>query len=228
VQIEECLAELAEIRSLLDSFAAHEPPSARSLLAQFARANRVAAESAEILVVDIEYQYGRRRFDFVGMRRAQGVGGAAAFSTPRLVIGELFTGHRSPSTSLISFGAEAAEFAHALSGEHLTRARGELAELARQRQRLGVLAEMPFSHFAEGSPELLVAFTDRGFSGPALDAPLAELHDRAVARHFPPELLRFAAVGSARPESGDHSLTVHEEDLLPYRAFKGLRKRLQG
>lgn len=226
-QVSACAEELVRLRALLDGFSADEPVSAREQLTAFAWSNRAEPACAEIVVVDIEYHYGHRRFDFVAMRRAPSVGGAEAFTTPRLVIGELVTGHRPPS-GLASFGSDAAEFAHALAQEHLRRAKAELGELLRQRQRLGVSPETPFSHFADGMPELLVAFTDPGFATPVYDAPLAELHDRIVARHFPAELLSLTAVGAARPESRDSSLRIADNELLTYRAFKGMRKRLRG
>ena len=227
--VDACLSELADLCARLDTFAADAPPAPRESLMRFASANRKAADTAELIVVDVEYQYGRRRFDFVAMRRAAAVGGAGAFTTPRLVVGELHTGHRPPTATagLTSFGADAAEFAHALSGEHLARARAELGELASQRQRLGLSPETPFSHFTDGLPELLAVFIQPGFVTSAFDAPIAELHDRAVARHFPADLIRFAAVGEARTQRDDSSLDVGEDDTLPYRAFKGMRKRLQ-
>ena len=230
--VSELLGEVRALCEFADSLAAEEGATpARNVLMRFAEANGPHVSlSAELVVVDVEYQYGKRRFDFVAMRRATGVGGLGAFTTPRLVIGELFTGDRAPSSpaGLTTFGAEAAQFAHALSGEHLERAKTELTALAAQKIRLGLLAsDIPFSHFTAGSPELLVAFTTPRFSDASLDAPIAELHDRAVARHFPAELIEFAAVGDARPDD-DRSLEVAEDDVLPYRAFKGMRKRLQG
>ena len=230
--VEALLGEVRNLCELADEWAAEDATTpAREVLTRFAQANGPhASQAAELVVVDIEYQYGKRRFDFVAMRRATGVGGLGAFTTPRLVIGELFTGDRAPTSpvGLTSFAADAAQFAHALSGEHLERAKAELAALAAQKVRLGLLApELPFSHFTAGSPELLVAFMTPAFSEQSLDAPLAEMHDRAVARHFPAEFIEFAALGEARP-SEDHSLEVLEDDVLPYRAFKGMRKRLQG
>ena len=85
---------------------------------------------------------------------------------------------------------------------------------------------MPLT-FTAGSPELLIAFSTARFSEPVFDAPLVECHDRAVARHFSPELIALAAIGEARPEGGT-SLTLAENDIVTYRAFKGMRKRLQG
>jgi hypothetical protein len=227
-QVSDVLAAIAELRACIDSPSEDAPPSSRELLIDFAKANRMQADSAELIALDIEYSYGHRRFDFVGMRRATSVGGPAAFTTPRLVIGELYTGHRPPNATagLTTFGADAAEFARALGGEHLGRAKAELRDVALQRQRMGLLPATPFSHFADGSPELLVVFVDPDFIAPTLDAPLSELHDRAVARHFPTDLLHFAAVGPARPGGDDRSLTLREDDILPYRAFKGMRKRL--
>jgi hypothetical protein len=229
-EVSACLVEIASLRAGLDAFAQTEPLTARDLLMQFAAANRIDAETAEIVVVDVEYQYGRRKFDFVAIRRAVSVGGAGAFTTPRLVIGEVYTGHRMPgaTSGLTSFGAEAAEFVHALSGEHLMRAGAEIGELVLQRERLGLSPETPFARITDGLPELLTVFVRPDFATTAYDAPIAELHDRAVIRHFPADLMRFSAAGDARLESADKSLTLGEDDVLTYRAFKGMRKRLQG
>lgn len=224
------LRELAEMGARLKGWAATEPAAHREWLARFSEANSHGAYAdAEILVADIEYQYGKRRFDFVGMRRAAGVGGFGAFCTPRLVIGHLFEGERSASaiSALESFGADAAEFAHALSGEHLMRAKAELGELIAQKTRLGLLpAELPFSHFTADAPEIIAVFASQDFWDSSLDAPIAALHDRAIARHYSAELLSLAAIGDARG-SGDPTMALLESDILPYRAFKGMRKRLQ-
>ena len=158
------------------------------------------------------------------------MGGAGAFSTPRLVVGEL----RSPgrpltrNSSLAAFGSDAAEFVHALAGEHLIRAKAELADLVAQKVRLGLLpADLPFMRFTEDLPELLVVFTDPEFTEPALDTPIAELHDKLVARKFPTELLTFAATGEAAAAfGGDAEDRILEDDVMSYREFKGFRKRL--
>jgi hypothetical protein len=225
------LGELESLGAVIERWAAGEPaPSTREHLTRFAAANNGADEGDELIVVDIEYQYGRRKFDFIGMRRAAGVGGLGAFSTPRLVIGEL----RSPgrpltgNSALSGFGSDAAEFAHALAGEHLIRAKAELADLIAQKVRLGLLPEdLPFMRFTEDLPELLAVFTDPNFAEPELDAPIAELHDKLVARRFPTELLCFTATGEAAAAyGGDAEPRVWEDDVMAYRAFKGFRKRL--
>ena len=225
------LNELASLNVSLARWAAEEgAPSVREHLTRFASANAGSVPEDELIVVDIEYQYGRRRFDFVGMRRAAGVGGAGAFSTPRMVVGEL----RSPgrpltrNSSLAAFGSDAAEFVHALAGEHLIRAKAELADLVAQKVRLGLLpADLPFMRFTEDLPELLVVFTDPEFTEPALDAPIAELHDKLVARKFPTELLTFAATGEAAAAfGGDAEDRILEDDVMSYREFRGFRKRL--
>ena len=224
-----------DLRKGLDRWsAAGEPPPSRSHLLEFLAANAGrTAISDELLVVDIEYPYGRRKFDFVALRRAPSVGGAAAFTTPRLVLGDLrYPGRTLGGSSRPSeFGSDAGELAHALSGEHLARVRAEVAELTDQKQRLGLLpADIPFDRIAEGNPDLLEVFTDPTVAEQRFDAPLAELHDKLIARRFPVDHLRFAAVGAAReggvaPGSVAGGLTVESEDVLDYRAFKALRKR---
>jgi hypothetical protein len=181
-----------------------------------------------MVVVDTEYQYGKRRFDFVGMKRAEGVAGAGGFTTPRLIVGQFKTAGRplSGATGLAPTASDFAEFATALGGEHLRRAKAELGDLVAQKQRLGLLpGSIPFRHFTADAPEYLVVLAGFDPADPGLDEPVASVHERLVARHFSPDLLRFSAVGgSENPES----LRLGENDELSYREFKGMRRRLRG
>jgi hypothetical protein len=227
------LATVDELRADLDHWRAQgEPIPARAWLLDFAAANAGAAPMLdELVVVDVEYPYGRRKFDFVGVRRTPFVGGAGAFAMPRLVLGDLRYPGRAVGGSAqpAEFGSDAAELSHALSGEHLAHVRDEVGALLRQKQGLGLLpAEVPFERVSEGYPELVVVFEDADVADARFDAPIADLHDKLVTRRFPTEHLRFANVGLAREgaESTDASkLTVREGDVLDYRAFKGMRRR---
>lgn len=221
--------EVAAARTELDALrefdvaqASGENPSERSVLHAFATANDGRADAeARYIVADAEFQYGRRRFDFVGMQRAEGVGGLAGFTTPRLVFGQLKSGARplAGSSGLVAHAADFADFAQALGGTHLETARAELTDLVRQKLRLGLLSkDIPFRHFTEDDPEYLVVFSGFDLASTILDAPLAEMHDKLVARHCRPELLRFASV-----ETG-----VGAQDALTYREFKRYRKDLRG
>ena len=74
-------------------------------------------------------------------------------------------------------------------------------------------------------------FSDPDVVDAKFDAPVAELHDKLIAKRFPADRLAFAAVGEAREnaESADRvDLTVREADVFDYRAFKGMRKRRRG
>jgi hypothetical protein len=225
-EVAACLAELDALRELTDGYRDASVAGERADLQRFAAQN--SASTGPILVVDTEYQYGKRRFDFVAMRRAEGVAGPSGFTTPRLVVGQFkCVGRPIAGTSgLAASAADFAEFASALAGAHLARAKAELGDLTLQKQRLGLLpADVPFRHFTQDAPEYLVVLAGFDLSDPELDAPIAEVHERLVARHFQPELLRFAGVD----ESGAiGEMTIGAEGSLSYREFKAYRKRLKG
>ena len=52
------------------------------------------------------------------------------------------------------------------------------------------------------------------------------MHDKLVARHYRPELLRFTFVNGPDTE-GPSPLWLGSEDALSYREFKSYRKRLR-
>ena len=110
-EVESVLAELEAISEFSEQAGADDPPTERGALHAFAAANdgRRGAE-ASYIIADTEFQYGKRRFDFVGMRRAEAVGGAAGFTTPRLVFGQFKSEGRSLSGSS-GLVAHAADFA---------------------------------------------------------------------------------------------------------------------
>ena len=223
-----CLAELDSLAALTTQFALSSELGERAVLHAFASANE-GAEDSDFVVVDTEYQYGHRRFDFLAMKRAEGVGGFPGFTTPRLVVGQFKSGGRplAGATGLSAYTSDFAEFARALSGTHLQQAKKELDELVGQKQRLGLFpAEIPFRHFTADDPEYLVVFAVADVSDPALDAPIAELHDRLVARHYQPELLRLASVGFG-PAMPAGSLKLSAECAMPYKAFKSYRRGLR-
>jgi hypothetical protein len=225
------LEELDALRDLNTHYTGGEPPSERSVLHAFATANDGRSDvQARYVVADTEYQYGRRRFDFVGMRRAEGVGGLAGFTTPRLVFGQFKSDGRplSGTSGVVAHAADFADFAQALGGAHLAAARVELDELVRQKQRLGLLdADIPFRHFPEDDPEYLVVFSGYDLASAEIDHPLAEMHDKLVARHCSPELLRYSALGSEEGSAQKSELTLGTEEALSYREFKRHRKQLR-
>lgn len=184
----------------------------------------------EYVVIDIEYTYGKRRYDAVALRRTEGVTGPGGFANPRLVFVDVRYGDQGliGLNGLEDVAGDVADFAKAAGGSHLDRARLEALDLAHQKVRLGLLpADLDVRAIDEGLPEFLVAFVDyEGIEDRRNDAPIIALHDRLMSRHFPAEhRLRFAEVFSADAESG---LLIAEDDVMSYRAFKDERNRRRG
>lgn len=228
-EVSAVMAELDTLEELNDAQMVGDEVPERALLHAFASAHDGTSElESAYVVADTEFQYGKRRFDFVGMRRAEGVAGSAGFTTPRLVFGQFKSAGRpvSGSSGLVAHAADFADFAHALGGAHLAAARVEFDELVRQKLRLGLLSDaIPFRHFTEDRPEYLVVFSDVDLASPDLDGPLAEMHDRLVARHFQPELLRLVGIESSGPPRAPRGPVIEADDAMSYREFKRARKQ---
>lgn len=220
------VAELDALCGLTVSFAHFDETTERGVLHAFADAN--ASADGDLVVIDTEYQYGKRRFDFVAMKRAEGVAGPGGFTTPRLVVGQLKSAPRplAGSSGLSPYVADFADFARALGGSHLALAKTELADLFAQRQRLGLAqADIPLRHLTEDDPLYLVTLAGFPAADEMLDAPLVEMHEKLVAKHYSPDLLRLTAIEDIADLS---QLRLNADALMTYREFKGYRKRLRG
>jgi len=225
-EVSAVVAEVVSLCELAASFSDATLVPERALLHAFSDANSSA--DSDLLVIDTEYQYGKRRFDFVAMKRAEGVAGPGGFTTPRLVVGQFKSAPRplGGTSGLAVYASDFAEFARALSGTHLAKAKDELADLFAQKQRLGLAStDIPLRHLTEDDPEYLVVLAGLSVSDEALDPPLIEMHEKIVTRHYRPELLRLASVQN--PGSPD-DLRLTADDVMTYREFKGYRKRLRG
>lgn len=230
-EVSAVLGVLETLHELSGEFARAADPTERAVLHSFSSEHAGRADDAGYLVVDTEYQYGRRRFDFVAARRAEGVAGPGGFTTPRLVLGQLKSGGRplGGTGGLVAHAADFADFATALGGTHLTKAKEELDALVCQKCRLGLLpGDLPFRHFTADDPEYLVVLAGMDLADTSLDAPLAEMHEKLVARHYRPELLRLAGYDLVAPADSPAPNVIGPDDSMPYRAFKGMRKRLRG
>lgn len=225
-EVSAVVAEVVSLCELAATFSDPTVPSERAVLHAFADANSSA--DSDLLVLDTEYQYGKRRFDFVAMKRAEGVAGPGGFTTPRLVVGQLKSAPRplGGTSGLPAYASDFAEFARALGGTHLAKAKDELAELFAQKQRLGLASgDIPLRHLTEDDPEYLVVLAGFSAGDEALDPPLIEMHEKIVTRHYRPELLRLA---NAQNPLNAEDLQLTADDMMTYREFKGYRKRLRG
>ena len=226
---EDVLSAVTELNTLCEltaSFADPAEPSERGVLHAFADAN--TSGDGDLVVIDTEYQYGKRRFDFVAMKRAEGVAGPGGFTTPRLVVGQFKSAPRpfAGSSGLAPYVADFADFARALGGSHLALAKTELADLFSQRQRLGLAqADIPLRHLTEDDPLYLVVLAGFPVADAMLDTPLVEMHEKLVAKHYSPDLLRLTAIEDLVDPA---HLRLSADELMTYREFKGYRKRLRG
>jgi len=222
------LSQLTGVRTAVDDAmdAGEEPRNHRSFASALAAGNRgVDPDTDGLVVVDLEHALGRRKFDLVALLRSDGVSGPGGFATPDLA----FVDVRVPGQSLTGPGGlsavadDLADYAKALSGEHLRRSGAEIADLVAQKVRLGLLpATLDVRSVAEGIPHFVVVFAPRDVDGPGDNEAIVDLHDRLSSRHFPTHRLHFLHVTSA-PEDGD-GLAAGADDLMDYRTFKAYRR----
>lgn len=218
--------KLSEVRKAMDTWIDDAPRTERSWLQSIAAANAGAnAWDDEYVIVDIEYAYAKRRFDFVAIRRVEGVTGPGAFANPQLVLGELKIAGQplSGRSGLAQQAADFVDLAKAESGAHLQRVREEITRLIAQKRRLGLLPEdLDVRGFSESIPELLVLFAGVDIGGTQHDRGITELHDRLAARRYPTDSLRFAHLAD------EDNLALTPTGSMTYREFKAHRQRLRG
>lgn len=226
--VEDLVRRLDELRGHVDELldSGDQARNHRSYSAALAAGNAGGDLARDALVVvDLEYALGRRRFDLVALLRSDGVTGPGGFASPDLA----FVDVRAPgqalkgAAGLSALADDLADFAKALSGEHVRRSRREVQELVAQKIRLGLLPEeLDVRSIADGTPHLVVVFAERGVDGPGDDEAIIELHDRLASRHYPTMRLHFAHVVRA-PEDGEGP-AVSQSDLMDYRSFKAYRR----
>lgn len=222
----------ALVESLRERFAALDaaavsgaPRSKRDYAASIATGNSGDDLFADdIVVVDLDYSAGKRRFDLMAVVRTEGVTGPGGFSNPMLAFIDLRTPGQSltGNNGLSAVAADLAEFAKALGGDHLERTRLEIADLVAQKVRLGLLPEeLDVRALDDRMPRFIVAFAEYGIESAEHDAAIVELHDRLAARHFPTERLAFVDF-TVVPDDGD-GIALSAEHVMSYREFKAYR-----
>lgn len=180
----------------------------------------------ELIVLDMAYTYGKRRWGLLALQRREGVTGPGGFANPLLTFVDVRTSTRglAGESGLEPVGADFTDLVKALGGTHLDRIRLECEEMIEQQQRLGLLTtELDVRGFTEEPPVLLTLFVDTDVSDATYDAAFQALHDRVIARHVPSSVLRFASIETGG--AGDRPLTLCAGDIMPYRPFRESRKR---
>ncbi|HSK47504.1 MAG TPA: hypothetical protein VLA05_05800 [Coriobacteriia bacterium] len=233
--VEALLGRTVDARDAVDRhLTAGEAPARRAVLLAVADANGGGdLFASEYVVVDLEYTYGKRRYDLIAIKRTEGVTGPGGFSNPRLAFVDVRCREQGlgGANSLEAVGGDLADFTKAVGGSHLERAKLELAELIAQKVRLGLLPqELDMRALDHGLPELLVAFV--GYEKLVerdSDSAIIALHERLSSRHFPTEhRLRFVDLPPAvadKAKGPDAELMIRCDDLMTYRQLKEYRLR---
>lgn len=228
--VEACVRTLQELAEAIDAEWTAEDFADRTARQAFAEANSGADLFAdEYVVVDIDYTYGQRRYDFIALQRVEGVTGPGGFANCEIAFGALcHAAIPSNRTSALATSAgDFAEMAKAAGAMHLPLIRSEVEALVRQKVELGLLPEdLELRAVEEGLPQLLVVFAGDHVASQASDQAIIELHDKLTARHFPTEHLKLAHV-PALESASPSEVTLHEGDAVSYRAFKAYRKSLR-
>lgn len=233
--VETLLGRIGTARDAVDgSLAEGNAPGRRAVLQALADANGGGdLFASEYVVVDLEYTYGKRRYDLIAIKRTEGVTGPGGFSNPRLTFVDVRCCEQGlgGTNSLEAVGGDLADFTKAIGGSHLERAKLELAELIAQKVRLGLLpAELELRALDHGLPELLIVFVGyEKLIERDSDSAIIALHERLSSRHFPTEhRLRFVDLPPAAAEKTvgpDADLMIRDDDLMTYRQLKEYRLR---
>ncbi|HET6352340.1 MAG TPA: hypothetical protein VFG89_09465 [Coriobacteriia bacterium] len=214
----------APIRAAAD--AGEVAPNRRAYLQALAASNSGSdLFRQQFVFADIEYPYGKWRFDAVALSRSEGVTGPGGFANPMEAIidvrvpGQSVTGQ----VGLVNLASALADFAKAVAGHHLALSRAEVGDLVDQKVRLGMLPEeIELRDVTEKLPELIVVFIGDEVMERSYDVPVNLLHEKLVARHYPTHRLSFAHVPDTHGIA-DVALSLSDEDLMDYRAFKAYR-----
>jgi hypothetical protein len=176
-EVKNCAAELERFRGHMLGWWADHPKGERTYEQYIAAANEHLDRQAppEYLVVDIEYQYARRRFDLVALRRNPTEADPVGFLKPHLSLWELKCDKRalSGTSGLIDHADDYSRFVRAENGEHANRAKTEYAAMVKQKQRLRLLPQFDLEEFSAKRPEFLLLFADYEVREPGLTQPLA-------------------------------------------------------
>lgn len=226
--VNESQALLQQLVSSIESdWDAERDLSDRAVRMELARANRgLDLYADEYVVVDSDYTYGQRRYDLLALQRTEGVTGPGGFANCELVFVDVRHSARSVTGAAgpAAVGADIADLTKAVGGSHIARVREEVEDLVRQKVALGLLPkDLELRALEERMPQMLVVFGNVEVN--AMEHAALELHDKLVARHFPPERLRFVYLPQLE-EGPSEELSLREGDAMSYREFKAYRKTL--
>jgi predicted protein tyrosine phosphatase len=138
----------------------------------------------DYLVLDLEYEYGRRRFDMIAAKRRRTEDDATGWVEPDLVFIEVKS---APSACSGKSGLRdhALDYQHIIAKrdrQHVKDIKKEYEEVIAQKLLLGLLDKsLGFKCFSPVLPKLLLVFVDLDLNAPGLQTPLREVSENLGA-----------------------------------------------
>jgi hypothetical protein len=187
-----------------------------------ARANsgRPRATVGDFVIVDTEYDNGRRIFDLVGFD-------CACLPRPKLIFIELKCegGALNGKSGLQDHAIDYGDFLCAQDGRHVGLSQRELSNMVKQKVDLGLLsADLGFEEFATEPPEFLILFADYDVCRAQLTTPLTRMRAEIEQRLGGLELLRFADLPVVDDGSTER-LRLRRDQIMDSQAFDTYRER---
>lgn len=138
------------------------------------------SSTTDYLVLDLEYQWARRRFDLIAAKRRPTKDDATGWAEPDLVIIEVKS-NLAACEGRSGLGAHASDYRDIITandGRRMQEIKLEYENVIAQKTRLGLLDKsLGFSRFSATVPEMLLVFVDLDPNEPRLRAPLAEVKE---------------------------------------------------
>jgi len=160
--------------------------------------------ATDYLILDLEYEWGKRRFDLMAARRNVTDEDPTGWIEPILVFVEVKSdvGACTGQSGLSDHASDYRDIVLARNGRRTDDIKLEYQNIIRQKQRLGLLSDtLTFMRFAKTVPELLIVFVDVDPDIPAIAAPLTAVRSVAEA------LGDKGSIGTMLLTSDDYSMS---------------------
>jgi hypothetical protein len=164
----------------MEDWWSRHPKGKRAHCQVMAAANSRMAPSPDYLVLDLEYEWARRRFDMVAAKRRRTEDDATGWAEPDLVFVEVKCeyGACSGTSGLSTHAHDYRDIITASDGRCFRDIKLEFAKVVAQKVRLGLFdRSLGFRRFSPAVPELLVILVDLDPNASSMRAPFSEVRE---------------------------------------------------
>lgn len=138
------------------------------------------APSADYLVLDLEYEWAKRRFDMIAAKRRPTENDMSGWAEPDLVFVEVKSDENAccHNSGLLDHAVDYRDIIMSGGGQSSKNIKIEFQNVIAQKTRLGLLgASLGFKRFFSAVPELLVVFVNLDPNKPLVQKALAKIRD---------------------------------------------------